>query len=186
MARIFASLLFVLLTGPNAFAGLYGEVGGFFSSDTFTTSSDSTDARTYFSLDLIASLDNKQRFYAGFHVHQLSINTETEEKSEYSTLDMGPMLMWVIDQKKNFSLTVGYNVTAQATLNNGDATSDLTGTSLMASVGIMPEVADDLYLGVRINYYNATYSRETIDGATEDVSYSRSIIFPTFVISWRR
>lgn len=176
-----------LLFSSQSFAGVWGELNGFYNSDSFLADEDATFTQTYYNLDVFANLDNNYTFYAGFHVHQLATTSDVTGATDnsFSTLDMGPMLMYVIDQKRIFTMTANFNVIAKAT-NDGSQTANWSGTSMLLSLGVTPEIKDGWYAGFRLNYYSASYSDQTVGSAASTVSHSRTMIFPTFVLSYRK
>jgi hypothetical protein len=179
-----ASTLFLV----SAHAGLYGELNGFYNTDNFTTATSATYSKTYYALDIHSNLENKNRFYGGFHVDQVSFSEQSTPATTttLTSLNMGPMLMWIMDHKKTYSLAVGYNVLAKGSYSvTGSQSAELSGSSLWGSLGIMPEIADNWFVGFRITYYNLTYTKSTTGSAATDVSYSRGLIFPTFGLAWR-
>jgi len=182
--RWILSFVFLLISFVefSAQAGLYGEFDGTYLSDTFTTTTSTASSRTYYGLNIIANLDSKERFYGGFHVSQMSFSDTT---TTMSSLDMGPMLVWVLSQKNTLSLELGVNVTASGQYVHGSTTEALTGMSYYASMGVMPEIFEDWYVGFRLYYYSMAYSKSVVLTTSTDVSYTRAFIFPTFSISWR-
>lgn len=184
--RIFFSLA-ILMTSFRSWAGLYPELALFTVSDSFTASTSSTDSSQFFAFDLLAGLDNKSRFYAGFRVHQLSFSSESSTATEtFSTQDMGPFLLWAIDDKKIFSLSAGFSVIASGLYSNGTSDSELSGSGYFASFGVMPEISDDWYLGVRLNYVASNYDREVIGSTSSAVGYSRTFLFPSINFTYRK
>ncbi len=185
--RWILSFVFLLISFVefSAQAGLYGEFDGTYLSDTFTTSSSTASSRTYYGLNIIANLDSKERFYGGFHVSQMSFTDTTTTTTTMSSLDMGPMLVWVLSPKNTLSLELGANVTASGQYVHGSTTEALTGMSYYASLGVMPEISDNWYVGFRLYYYSMAYSKSVVLTTSTDVSYTRAFIFPTFSISWR-
>ena len=184
--RILLSIL-TFCVASVAQAGLYGTVDALYTTDAFTTTTNADHSRTYIALDLIANIDNNYKYYAGFHVHQYAFtDTMGTTKSSLSSLDMGPFLKWVIDRKRTFALSLGYNILATGSYNNGSQNAELSGTSILASFDITPEVSENLYIGVKFNYLAMSYAKSVVGSASSDVSYSRTVIFPSLSISWRR
>lgn len=179
------SIFIVLSFSLTAHAGLYGEFDGTYFSDSFTTSTTATNSKTYYGLNIIANLDTKERFYGGFHVSQMSFSDTGTTTTTMSSLDMGPMLTWVLSQKNTLSLELGVNVTASGQYVHGSTTETITGMSYYTSLGVMPEFAENWYVGFRLYYYSLTYSKSVVTTTSSDVSYSRALIFPTFSIAWR-
>jgi hypothetical protein len=172
----------------SAHAGLYGELNGLYNTDSFTTATTAAYSKTYYALDIHSNLENKNRFYGGFHVDQVTLTEQATAATTttLTSLNMGPMLMWVMDHKKTFSLSAGYNVLANGTYTvTGSQSATLTGSGLWASLGVMPEISDNWFIGFRLTYYSLSYAKSTTGSAAADVSYSRTLIFPTFGLAWR-
>lgn len=180
------SLLLVILS-QAAFAGLHGEGSFFYNSDNFTTATTSSQTKMFYGLDLYANLDSKGTYFAGFHIDQVNLQeTSGSTTTSLTSLNMGPMGTWLIDRKKQFGLSVGYNMIANGTLTTATGTSTtLTGTGLFASLSVMPEISENLYFGFKLNYYSLSYSRSIDGNSTSAISYGRSLIFPSFSLAWR-
>lgn len=148
---------------------------------------EATTTKMFYSADFFANLNSDASLYAGFHVHQLSTTSDVTGANDntFSTLDMGPMFMWVMDHKRTYSFTAAYNILAKAT-NETTTSADWTGSSYLVSFGVTPELFDGWYVGFKLNYYSATYTEQKIGSAVTDVSNTRTMIFPTFVISYRK
>ena len=169
------------------YAALSIELDGFLSTDNFKNSETTADSKSVYSLDFLANLDNKKQFYAGFHVGQVAV-TETlasTTTTTFSSLDMGPFIAYMFDQKGSFSLSLGYNVKSTGTYNDGTNLAAGSGTSVLASFGVMPAFGENFYLGFKLNYYAATYTKEVVTTTASDISYTRTLVYPTFGLAWR-
>ncbi|MEZ0391854.1 MAG: hypothetical protein ACAH59_06545 [Pseudobdellovibrionaceae bacterium] len=178
----FSSFIFAL----PVFAGLYGEFNGFYMTDTFVQDTTSQNSKTFYALDVYANLENKHFLFGGFHVDQVNLqeNDGTTTKT-LTSLNMGPMLLWVIGKSKIFSWSVGYNLVANGTYNDGTSEKTLTGTGVHSTISAMPEIAENFYLGLKLNYYSLNYNKSVVDNSSSDVTYSRTLIFPSFGMAWR-
>ncbi len=179
-----------LLFGFRASAGISVGLSGLYISDEFTTATTASNSKTLINGNLLFSIDNKERFYTGFHAHQMtfeetSVSGSTTTKNSLTSLDMGPYVLAYIDRKKIFSLGLGYNLLVNGTYTHGTVNETLTGTSLMGSLSASPEIGKELYLGFDLNYIKVDYVKSTVSSTTSDVSYSRTFILPTISILWR-
>lgn len=183
----FFLFVFVSLVTIQSFARLSLMSSVFYAAESSTTATTTSAGRQYYSFDGFANFDSKGQFLGGFHVHQISMTDTATSTTTYSSLDMGPSIMWVPDKKGNFSVYAAYNVSAKGSYQAGGATttSEWTGTSILGSIGVQPEVGKSIRVGVLLNYYSASYSREIVSESATTVSYSRSWIFPSLVVSWR-
>lgn len=178
----------ILVSSSLAEAAMGFELTGFYGTDSFTNSpSESTLARHYFMGGLLAPLDSKSRFYMGFQGVSLSHKTtDGSTTNTYTSMDLGPYFLWAMDEKGTYTLSLGYNVSSEAKFNDGSSNKEWSGTSLFAGIGFMPEVKDDFYMGFKILYYAATYSKQRESGVSTDVSIKRNWIIPTFSFVWRK
>lgn len=168
-----------------SFAGVWGDLTLSYIDDGFVSEETTASNKTYFGLDIMADLDNKAQFYAGFHVHQISLTETADETISLTSLDMGPMFMWVIDQKRNFSVTVGYNVIATGTYSDGSDQFELQGTGFYGAIALMPEIKDRWNVGFKLLYLSESYGRSILDNEASDISYSRTLILPVIALSYR-
>lgn len=183
MRQLGMIVILLLMTNPS-FAGLFGELSLFYGTDNFTTSSSVQNGKSHYALDLFANLENKYRFFGGFHVDQISVTDTGAVSTTFTSLNMGPMLMWIIDRKQTFSLAAGYHILSKGSYNDGSATQELTGTGLWASFGIMPEIDEHLFVGVKYNYASYNYTKSLVGSASSDIAYTRALVFPSLSLSW--
>lgn len=174
--------------GSQSSAAIFAEIDGIYTSDTFTTATDATYKKTFYSFDLFANLTSKYTVFAGFHLDQINFSEQPTASTEYSltSQNMGVMLMWVMDKAGTYSLSAGYNLVQKGSYTTtGASETTLDGTGYWGTFGIMPEVAENLYLGVKFLYYQASYSKKLVGTTSSDVSYSRSFISPILGLSFR-
>lgn len=186
MRKLF--IFFAILFSNQSFASLFLEMDGLYLTDTFTTSTTASNSKTFYSFDIYANLDSKKTLLAGFHVDQLSFIESPTSTTTYTltSQNMGLMGMWVIGKNGTYSLSGGYSLVANGSYAiTGSSTATLTGTSIWSSFGVMPEVAENLYMGFKILYYSVSYSKSTVSTTASDVSYNRTFILPIFGLSWR-
>lgn len=178
--------LSILLVASRAYAGLFGELNLFYNTDTFATDTTSTSSKTFYALDIYANLESKHYLFAGFHVDQVNLQeSPSGTQTSFSSQNMGPMFLWLIDKRKTYSFAAGYNLVAKGSYNNGTQTETLAGTGIFATIAAMPEVAENFFIGIKLNYYSLSYPKSTVDTTTTDVSYSRTLIFPSISMAWR-
>lgn len=172
----------------QAHAGLWGELGFYMGNDGLESASSASSSRSYYNFDMYGNLDNNNKYFLGFHVHQMgwSSSQGNADEEQFSTMDMGPSFMWVIDEKQRFDVYFAYNVSAKATYNDGTDEASLKGTSFLASIGFQPEIKEPWRIGFRLNYYSATFTERRVDGDATDVSYTRTWMYPSIVFSYRK
>ncbi|MFN7453343.1 MAG: hypothetical protein ACK5RO_01655 [Pseudobdellovibrionaceae bacterium] len=168
------------------FADLSAEVGGYYYQSSFNPDEAQSESQTFFHLDLLAGLDSKSRWYGGFHFHQNSKVIDAETDSNYSATEMGPVVFWMLDSKKRFSLFAGYNLKSDAQYTSGGITADWQGSGFFGGFSLNLELKGAWSLGVRGTWNSVTYDQETISGTAENVTRTRSEFLPSLVLIWRK
>jgi hypothetical protein len=184
----FLTFIFLSIFTLKSQAALFGEVSGISLTDTSVAAVDSSYTKTYYAVDIYANLETKKRWFAGFHLDQITFNELPTASSEYnlSSQNMGLMLMYLIDKNGTYSVTLGYNLIQTATYKSpGLSESDLSGSGYWATFGIMPQISPNLYAGMKILYYQANYTKKTESNVSSDVSYSRTFMLPILSLSFR-
>ncbi len=157
----------------------------FYDSGALTTASAANDNKMFIEGAAMFDVMKNPRLVVGWSYGMFS--TTDADSNAISTSDMGPRLGWFIDRTQWWSLFLTYNLLASAAYSpSGGTAQTWRGTSLKFDVGWSPEVSDNLFIGIRLNYYAATYS-ESLEGSSnyETISYTRSFIYPSFSLSYR-
>lgn len=181
-------VLFSLFVSVRASAALFADLSGLYITDSFTTATSATNSKMYYSLDIFANLDTKKRWMAGFHVDQISFTESPTSATTYTltSLNMGLMGLVLLNRTGSMSLSGGYNLVANGTYSvTGESGRTLTGTSIWAAYAVMPEVSENLFVGVKLLYYQVSYSKSTVTTTATDVSYSRTFIAPILGLQYR-
>lgn len=180
---IFISVWFV---STHCVAGVFAEFNGYLATDSFTTTGSATTSRSFYALDIYANLEKKNRIFAGFHVDQISFSDGDGTTTRTLTgMNMGPMFLVAINKDQTYTLSAGYLLKATGAYNNGATSSDLTGTGMFAVLSMMPEFAENWFGGLKLNYYSLSYTKSSVGTTAEDVSYTRTLMFPSIGLAWR-
>ena len=164
---------------------MYADLSGYNDSDSFSTSSTASYSKIFYSLDVLFSLDKGTRLYGGVHGHQLSLSEKPATlTTTLNSTDLGALLVMFLNDRKNFFISGGYNLSVSGQFTNGVTNSDLAGTSYQAALGCILELTKDISLGLKWNYYNVNYTKSTTSGVSADVAYSRTITFPAISLVW--
>lgn len=161
------------------------DFSAFYETDNFTTATTANYSKTYYNLDALFEVDRGSRFYAGFHTHQLAFSeTPSTTVTTLKSTDFGAQLLYYFRKKKDFFMSVGYNILAKGQYSDGTTSSELTGSSYQACLGYVLELSESVSLGLKWNYINMAYSKSTVSGVSTDVTYSRTLIFPALTFVW--
>jgi hypothetical protein len=162
------------------------DLNGFYSSDSLAYTSTTSNTRTFLSSSLNMAIDKGRSFYIGWSMITFSAPDTTTTSVTYTSSDMGPRIMYNFNKSGSFNIAVTYNLKATTTYTGSGASETLRGTSLLGEIGYTPEVAEGLLLGFKLNYYAPAFTESLVGTTTfTNVSYSRTLLFPSFSLSWQ-
>lgn len=181
-----ATLMTCLLFTSAAWADLLFESNVFYFSDSLKPSTDTTNSRLFFDVTFGMPLTKKGSLILAWSVSKLSYSLADTATTEISTLEHGPRLGWFFDKAKHWSIFATYNLIASGTFNDGSgAVTWKGGNSFKVDAGFTPRIGESLYVGIRINYYSASYSEQfdASDNFTK-ITSSQSMIFPSLTLGF--
>lgn len=179
--------LSILLLVESTWANIVTDLSGYYESDSFTTATTAEYSKTYYSLDVLFNVDKDTNIFSGFHAHQISLSEKPSAAVAATTLsstDLGAVLLYYFNKKRNFFISAGYNISVNGKYSTGSANSDLTGSSIDASLGYVIDFSDNISLGLKWSYINVSYTKSIVSNVTSDVSYSRVLVFPALTFVW--
>lgn len=159
----------------------------FYFSDTMVyNSQSSTYQRTFYDFMLGMPLNSKGRWVLGWNYDAYSFKDNPGTATTLSVTDMGPKLVYALNNDKTMVLAFSYNLITKGTYNPGTTASQLRGTSMRAEFGYMPMIADGTFLGFKLNYYKASFTEEVTNQTTlSHVTDSRTGIYPSLAFTYR-
>lgn len=156
-------------------------------SHSFTQLTDTKTSQTFVNFSLMANITKGEpkKLNFGWTIISVASQVETSTSSEkLSSLDMGPVIRWAMDQRRLFVFTFAYGVYAKGKFDTLTTSEALTGTSLHAKFAIEPQVTDTFNLGVSLNYYAPSFNKAVLNATETDVSYKGSQIFPAISMAF--
>ncbi len=129
----------------------------------------------------------KPYLVVGWSYGMFSTSDTGTTSTTFSTSDMGPRFGWFFDKQAWWSLFLTYNLLATGNYSpSGGTAQTWRGTSLKFDFGWGPAVSENLNIGIRLNYYAATYT-ESLEGSSnyQTVAYTRSFMYPSIFLSYR-
>ena len=175
-----------LLVSPLARA-VSLDINGFYFSDNvdFGTGTIANN-RMFFDAALSIKLDKKGQYSLGWSYGLITYNLETSQNTEASNTDTGPRFSWFMNKDQTWSLGFTYNLFANSTFTNAGTEVSLRGKSYKIDIGYTGPITAKLYLGIRLNYYSASYGEQFDASDTfSEVSNSKSFIYPSLAASYR-
>lgn len=174
----------VFLLSENSFSAVY-DLNLFYDSRALTMSSAETNTKMFIEGSALVDVSKSPHMAVGWSYAMYSTTDAATTSTTISASDMGPKFTWFMDKKEFWSLSLTYNLIGSATYSAGSSDT-WRGTSIKADIGWGPPLGDNSFLGIKINYYSATYT-ENLTGGTSyaQVSYARSFMYPSVFISYR-
>lgn len=184
--RIICCILFYIYTS-TAIAGFWLQPSIHYQTD----SDDNTNfeyASSHYSFILGATFGKKGNWVVGQSVMSWSRSEgsdNTDPANEISMLELGPRIMFLFGNDRNFYIAGTYNFYAKGTRNVDGEEYDIDGSSMVATFGVQMKGSKKFYLGFSLNYHSTSIAVESVDNTTEDVSNSYSKIYPAIDFSLR-
>lgn len=161
--------IFILLLLPSfANASFMFQYGLNYAQSSDNTSSDDHDFNRIFNkVFLGASINGGQNVIFGWNINSWSSTlTKDSAEDEYSLLEMGPKILWFLNEGNNFYVTAEWNPYAKGSRTKSSIDSDISGSSIGFGAGYRFRLSRLIGLGASLNYHTLTLSTETI-GSTE-------------------
>lgn len=179
IAVVVASLSVFLHARPaNAFA----ELNVFYFSEGLTTDASTTGTRMFIDASVGAELGRKNNYLVGWNYTMHSTSDAGTATTTYSSTQMGPRFVYIIDSARQWSVGLGYYLVTSGTYDSGGGGTapKWKGSALKFDFGYSFPVADSLFMGLRFNYSQASYV-EQITGETTfaTIAYSKTSMYPS-------
>jgi hypothetical protein len=182
-------ILLILLGTKTTFAAYSIDLNTYFASDTNKRSEAAITSNMFWAASFNFSVAKSKGFYAGWNILGVS-NTANDGSTttKFASTDMGPRFSWT-NKKENFQIAFSYNMRNTTTYDDGSGseTESLKGTSMLAEIGYFANINDASFLGIRLNYYAATFTESVIGTDTyAKVTYGRTMMFPSigYMLRW--
>ena len=176
----FFLVIFCLLTAQRASA--FVELNLFYFNDALTMSTSASNNRMAIDGAVGFAIDSKKRYNVGWnYTTQSATDVSGSSTKTYSSTQMGPRFVWMIDRNNSWSLGLGLYLISKAKFDDGAGnTPEWRGTAYKFDVGYNFPINESVYFGLRMNYSSASFSEQIVNSATySNVSYSRSAIYPS-------
>ena len=181
LKNLFKIFSVVLLLGISIPSHAYLEINGYYNSDNFKNSANTTSTAMFYDASIGFAVDKKSYFLVGWNYtgHSTSKNNGTTTET-YSTTQMGPRFILFFDKAKMFNMGFAYNLSTKGTFNNGTNTYTWKGTGMKADIGVNFPMGETSFIGLRLNYSTTAYN-EQLEGASSytQVSYNRTLMYPS-------
>jgi hypothetical protein len=184
LLKILAALLATSIVSSNSYA--YVEANVFYVSDTLGAETNASTTKMFLDFSVGFAIDKKQKYLAGWNYSMHSTSDGAATTATYSSTQMGPRFIFVLDKENAWSLGVGYYLVTNATYNSGSGTSEKwKGTALKFDIGYNFAIASTSYAGIRLNYSSASYNERLQNETTySTVGYTKTAMYPSLYYIW--
>jgi hypothetical protein len=183
MKHLALIIICLFVSGFARQAHAYIELNSFYSSEGLTTDSTTAATRMIIEGSIGFGIDKNRRYNVGWAYAMHSSTDSGSAEVTYSSAQMGPRFIYMIDRDKRWSLGLGYYLVSSATFKGSGSEEKWKGTVIKADLGYNFPLSDDFFLGLRVNYSGATYT-ERLVGDTDytKVSYTRTAMYPSIYL----
>lgn len=184
----FSFLLLFSLYLPNVYGGFYFQHS--FNYETESEDAESLEYGTMRNYALLgATFGKKGNWIIGQSIYSWSRslkNTAMTGESSVSMLELGPRVLFYVNDGKNFYISGTYNFYAKGSRKiNGGTSSDIEGTSYLLSTGLQLKVSKRFYIGFSYNYHVLNITETSSNSVASTVSQSYTYAFPAIEFSLR-
>jgi hypothetical protein len=149
-----------------------------------------SDAKTMSGLSNIALIGARfgknEQWVIGQSIHHWSLsNKDDPSDRSASILELGPRLQLFLNRDLNFYVSLAYHLFAKGSRTVDGENQDVSGSSILGSIGYQLRLSRSTYLGFSVNYHNFSLSEVTVDNQKEDSSDSVTRLFPSIELSLR-
>ena len=180
----FVGILFAVLLTPFKTFAFNADLNFFFLTDSLETTATTSRTSIFYDIALMLDLNKKGTVSLGWSYDSVSISDEATSTTDFDLTEMGPKFNYYFDKGRVWGTGVVYNLISNATYNPGTA-QKWRGGSYKIDFFYTPPITDELYIGVKLNYYVATYTEAVSSTTLTTISYTKSIIYPSLTISYR-
>jgi hypothetical protein len=184
MKSLLLTIVCLSILGFARPAQAYLELNTFYSSEGLATASTAGATRMMIEGSVGFGIDKSHKYNVGWAYATHSASDTGSIETTYTSTQMGPRFIYVIDKDKRWSLGLGYYLVTTGTFKTaGGSEEKWKGTALKVDLGYNFPVSEDFFVGLRLNYSSASYS-ERLVGDTDytKVSYTRTAMYPSIYL----
>ncbi len=179
-----AFLFLILLLPVPAFARLLINYDLNYSSQKTDSTSKEENSRTFHKVFIGGSLNDRKTFFFGWNIN--SWNTSSKSgvtKTDYSMLEMGPKLLWFLNENYNLFVAAEWNPYARGTRKVGTTSEKISGSSYGAGIGYRFRISRFIGIGASVYYQTTSVDEAKVGSTSNNVSDSVSHVMPMIELS---
>ncbi len=178
-------ILFLLLLPFSAQARLIINYDlNYSSEDSDSNGVKGEKSRIYHKMFIGGSLNDRKTFFFGWNINSWSSEGKTgTTENQYSMLEMGPKLLWFLNENYNVYVAAEWNPYARGDRKLGAVNEDISGQSYGASLGYRFRISRFIGLGAGIHYQSTSIDEAKVGSNEKNVSDNVSHIMPMLQLS---
>ncbi len=179
---LITTLIFLMNTANAAF--MFDTMSGFTTTSDSKTTTDTSDVTNH--LFIGASLGARQRTFIGQNVTFFTHQVKKTTTDKVSTLELGPRVTWFFNDENVFYVSLGWNPYAKGTRTINGTTEDISGFSLLGSLGAEVKINKNFHIGGSLNYHSLKISKAiSAANVATSVSDTYNSMMPMLNLSFR-
>lgn len=179
-------ILFLLIFAPlSAQARLIINYDLNYSSESADSNSVKNEkTRLFHKIYIGGSLNDRKTFFFGWNINSWSSDGKNgSSKDEYSFLEMGPKLLWFLNDNYNWYVSGEWNPYARGERTIGATKEDISGSSFGLGFGYRFRISRFIGLGAGIHYQTTKIDEAKVGSTERNVSDSVSHVMPMLQLS---
>lgn len=183
---LFAFILTIFSTSIAKAQSIAFDLNLFYFTDELSLDDKDSSDRTFYTVFLGFIVDRDARYHIGWNYATYQTTDKISDvENKYSSTQMGPSFVMYLNRARSWRLGLSYNlITTGKFEGNGDPEVEWRGTGLAVELGYRYRMGERSSIGLSLNYSSTSYNEEFIDTTKEDVSYSRTHIYPSIAMGF--
>lgn len=154
--------------------------------NTIDSSYSTSISKSLYNICLAFTVDSKKSFYFGWGLYNVTTKDEVnQQKSNYTTQDMGPYFRYEFGRSKLYYLGIIYGIQAKTSYDSGGTAEEWLGTNYLIQLGVDPEITENMTANFSFNYFSGSTSKKVVSSVQTEVSYSKAFMSPSIGLSYK-
>lgn len=163
---------------------MFDTMTGFTTTSDSKTSANTSDITNHIFIG--ASIGQKQRTFIGQNITFFSHSIKKSQTDKVSTMELGPRFTFFFTEDNTFYTSLGWNPYAKGKRTINGASEDISGYSLLASLGAEVKINKNFHIGGSLNYHSLKISKAiSASNQATTVSDSYGSMMPMLNLSFR-
>ncbi len=154
------------------------------SEDSDSNNVKNEKSRIFHKIYIGGSLNDRKTFFFGWNINSWQSEGKSgTTENEYKMLEMGPKLLWFLNDNYNWYVSGEWNPYARGDRKLGTVSEDISGSSYGAGIGYRFRISRFIGLGAGIHYQTTKIDEAKIGSTEQNVSDNVTHIMPMLQLS---